>query len=118
MSSEKSVVILPQPPKHLCPICGKAAYSLGGIHPQCAIQQADEPRIVKLAPPRRSNPRLRNREQEKWKKRLPMSGAGSQHRRVRRALADINSDEANFGVTCVDTPDMAIFYALRILIFI
>jgi hypothetical protein len=44
MSSEKSVIIVPQAPKNLCPICGKAAYSLGGIHPQCAMQQADKPR--------------------------------------------------------------------------
>ena len=44
MSSEKSVIIVPQTPRNLCPICGKAAYSLGGIHPQCAMQQADRDR--------------------------------------------------------------------------
>ena len=49
MSSEKSVIIAPPAPKHLCPVCKTPAYSLGGIHPQCAIQQADEPRI--RAPP-------------------------------------------------------------------
>lgn len=25
-----------------CPICGKASYSRSGIHPQCAVEQADE----------------------------------------------------------------------------
>lgn len=25
----------------LCPICGKASYSLAGVHPQCSQHQAD-----------------------------------------------------------------------------
>lgn len=32
-----------------CPVCGKRTYSLGGIHPQCAVQQADAPRQRQLA---------------------------------------------------------------------
>jgi hypothetical protein len=27
-----------------CPVCNQAAYSLAGIHPQCAERQADPPR--------------------------------------------------------------------------
>jgi hypothetical protein len=27
-----------------CPVCGTAVYSLAGIHPQCAVRQADPPR--------------------------------------------------------------------------
>jgi hypothetical protein len=48
MSNEKSVIVLPTVPKRVCPICGKAAYSAGGIHPQCAIEQADRPRVANL----------------------------------------------------------------------
>ena len=33
----------------VCPICGKKSYSPAGIHPQCAMQQADAPRQKKLA---------------------------------------------------------------------
>ncbi len=33
----------------ICPICGKKSYSVGGIHPQCAMQQADAPRQALLA---------------------------------------------------------------------
>lgn len=33
----------------VCPVCGKRAYSLGGVHPQCAVQQADAPRQRQLA---------------------------------------------------------------------
>ena len=25
----------------ICPVCGKTAYSHGGIHPQCATKRAD-----------------------------------------------------------------------------
>ena len=42
----------PQP--KLCPVCGKASYSAKGIHPQCAVSQADEPRRLKLAAERRA----------------------------------------------------------------
>src|SRR5262245_54730391 len=48
MSSEKSVVVFPPTPRNICPICGKASYSAGGIHPQCAMQKADEPRLARL----------------------------------------------------------------------
>ncbi|QEG34964.1 hypothetical protein [Bythopirellula goksoeyrii] len=37
-----------------CPICGKNSYSPAGIHPQCAIQQADAPRQKKLADEKRA----------------------------------------------------------------
>jgi hypothetical protein len=34
--------------KH-CPVCGKRSYSLDGVHPQCAMLRADEPRKLRLA---------------------------------------------------------------------
>jgi hypothetical protein len=37
----------------LCPICGKRSYSLAGIHPQCAVRQADAPRQRRLAEAKR-----------------------------------------------------------------
>jgi hypothetical protein len=72
MSSEKSVVILP-PPKHICPVCHKPAYSLGGVHPQCAIEQADEPRILKLRAERVSEPKLKIKKppRQSWQKQCP-----------------------------------------------
>ena len=38
----------------VCPICGKQTYSQGGIHPQCAMVQADEPRRLRLAAERKA----------------------------------------------------------------
>jgi len=31
--------------RRLCPVCGKVSYSAAGIHPQCAVQQADAKRM-------------------------------------------------------------------------
>jgi hypothetical protein len=28
-----------------CPVCHEAVYSRAGIHPQCAVRQADPPRL-------------------------------------------------------------------------
>jgi hypothetical protein len=36
-----------------CPVCGKRSYSRDGIHPQCAMVQADAPRKMRLAAERR-----------------------------------------------------------------
>ena len=48
MSSEKADIVVPPPAKIPCPVCGKASYSPGGIHPQSAMQLADEPRLARL----------------------------------------------------------------------
>ena len=32
----------------LCPVCGEASYSRQGIHPQCAVTQADATRTARL----------------------------------------------------------------------
>jgi hypothetical protein len=83
MSSEKSVVIVPQAPRNLCPICGKAAYSLGGIHPQCAMQQADKPRIDRLRTAKASDSSEKKPEKTRqvWKKRCPKCGTQVHARR-------------------------------------
>jgi hypothetical protein len=77
MSSEKSVVIVPPPPKPLCPVCGKPAYSLGGVHPQCAMEKADEPRILKLRATRSSEPKAKKPARQSWQKTCPKCGAQS-----------------------------------------
>src|SRR5215213_2818251 len=77
MSSEKSAIILPPPPKHLCPVCGKPAYSLGGVHPQCAIQQADEPRLVRLRTARAAEPKVKKPVRQSWQKKCPACGTQS-----------------------------------------
>jgi hypothetical protein len=38
-----------------CPVCHEAVYSRAGIHPQCAVRQADPPR-PKAKPPKPGDP--------------------------------------------------------------
>lgn len=83
MSSEKSVVIIPPPPKNLCPVCGKPAYSLGGIHPQCAMLQADMPRMNRLRTKAAEAKAATKPEKQRqvWKKRCPKCGTQVHARR-------------------------------------
>jgi hypothetical protein len=41
MISKKPRHVVASSERKLCPVCGKASYSLGGVHPQCAIVQSD-----------------------------------------------------------------------------
>lgn len=36
--------ITANPPRKRCPVCHQTVYSLAGIHPQCAMLQADPPK--------------------------------------------------------------------------
>jgi hypothetical protein len=35
----------------VCPVCKKAVYSRAGIHPQCAVREAESTRPAKPVPP-------------------------------------------------------------------
>ena len=85
MSNIELVEIVPQPVRNLCPICGKASYSLGGIHPQCAMQQADEPRTLRLRAAKKAEAKTARPKKRTWKKKCPKCGA---HLHVRREACD------------------------------
>jgi hypothetical protein len=80
MSSEPDIVVKPAPPKNLCPVCHKPSYSLSGIHPQCAIELADRPRILKLRAAKAVEvgaAKTKKRPTGKLKKRCPKCGLES-----------------------------------------
>ncbi|MBA3483057.1 MAG: hypothetical protein H0T51_14710 [Pirellulales bacterium] len=62
MDSKKPVPLMAEPRGSVCPVCGKRSYSLRGIHPQCAVQQADEPRQKLLAAEKKEKARLHAEE--------------------------------------------------------
>ena len=35
-------------PPRVCSVCGSVSYSVGGIHPQCAEEQADAKRVARI----------------------------------------------------------------------
>jgi hypothetical protein len=77
MSTEESIMIIPQAPRHLCPVCEKPSYSLGGVHPQCAIQQADAPRILRLRAAKAAEPKIAKPVVKVRQKRCPKCGTRS-----------------------------------------
>ena len=58
MNSKKPNPLFIEPSGSVCPVCGKRSYSLRGIHPQCAVQQADAPRQKLLAAEKKEKARL------------------------------------------------------------
>lgn len=48
MNHKKPTPILRASNNKICPVCGLPSYSAGGIHPQCAVKQADAPREKQL----------------------------------------------------------------------
>jgi hypothetical protein len=57
-----------------CPICGQSTYSRDGIHPQCAVKQADDARAarLKLKPKPPTTPA--SALQKKWSRNCPKCG--------------------------------------------
>ena len=74
MSILKPVPIVTQPVKNLCPICGKASYSRDGIHPQCAIQQADAARNARIREDRKKEVKIEKPRQRSFNKKCPKCG--------------------------------------------
>lgn len=61
-------------PRPLCPVCGTTSYSKGGIHPQCAQQQADGRRMSRLKAAKRREPKAKTANPmalSPWHKRCP-----------------------------------------------
>lgn len=48
VSEKKPTPMISQRNGKKCPVCGQPSYSAGGIHPQCAVVQADSPRKSQL----------------------------------------------------------------------
>ena len=63
-----------------CPICNKRSYSPAGIHPQCAVYQADSARAEKLKADRKKEASLS--KPSTWtKKKCPKCGNEAHVRR-------------------------------------
>ena len=79
MSVLEPVIIVPQPVRAPCPICGKPSYSRGGIHPQCAMRQADEPRLVRLRAAKKAETKVA--KPSAWNKKCPKCNVSLHGRR-------------------------------------
>ncbi len=93
MSHKKPTPILGERSTKICPVCGKRSYSAGGIHPQCAVQQADAPREAQLKAKKKAEakktPVAKKLPQTWTKKTCPKCGVQTH---VRKKICDCGFD--------------------------
>ena len=72
MNQKPQPLYAPRERKH-CPICGKVSYSAVGIHPQCAMDQADAKRIQEVKPLSKSPKKTvtKDADAKPWQKTCP-----------------------------------------------
>ena len=54
-----------------CPVCGQPSYSAAGIHPQCAMEQADAKRMKQVARPKKKAKASNSTGARAWQKICP-----------------------------------------------
>lgn len=48
VNSKKPLPLIVRPKHDPCPVCGEISYSITGVHPQCAMRQADQVRLLQI----------------------------------------------------------------------
>jgi len=73
MNNKKPTPVIQQRGGKECPVCHKPSYSRDGIHPQCAIEQADLPRRKRLAAEKKLQEKTKKAPKQKaaWNKKCP-----------------------------------------------
>jgi hypothetical protein len=94
MNSKKANLAVARRGEKICPVCGSPSYSPGGIHPQCAMQQADAPRKKRLKEQEKLGVKRKSRGKGRgtcaWnKKKCPKCGVETH---VRKRLCDCGHD--------------------------
>jgi hypothetical protein len=93
MSEKKPEPLNPTKTPDRCPVCGEVSYSLGGVHPQCSVRQADAKRTDRLkleklaaqADTKTEKPGAQGNRAAAWQKSCPKCNA-FQH--VRKTVCD------------------------------
>ena len=72
MSESKPTPIIAGGQGKTCPVCGQNSYSRDGIHPQCAVEQSDEPRKQQLAAKKKAEASKKKKPRQKsFNKKCP-----------------------------------------------
>jgi len=73
MNNRRPTPIITEPGKKICPVCGTPSYSAGGVHPQCAVRQADATRHEQRKAKKKT--KEKKTPQAIWRKKCPKCGA-------------------------------------------
>lgn len=72
MSVKKPHPLRPRRERKLCPVCNVVSYSSNGLHPQCAVRQADSVRLERLKLARAADREVKPKEAlAPWQKLCP-----------------------------------------------
>jgi len=71
MTNQPRTFAYPSKKAKACPVCGQSSYSKDGIHPQCAVQLADESRKEILQAARKEASQSGQNKQKSWNKQCP-----------------------------------------------
>src|SRR3990172_6940198 len=83
MSPKKPIPLNPSPSRKHCPVCGEVAYSHAGVHPQCAVHQADTRRMKRTKRPEKARKTAASKLDVKaWHKLCPACAAQVHIRRT------------------------------------
>jgi hypothetical protein len=66
MQTHKPPPLFEQPARNVCPICGVVSYSRNGVHPQCAVKHADEPRSMRLRLQKKLQSKPKSSKRRAW----------------------------------------------------
>ena len=74
VSDKKPTPIVSGPNGRVCPVCGQKSYSASGIHPQCAVEQADAARKEILDAKKKEQATVKKAAVRSWNKKCPKCG--------------------------------------------
>lgn len=74
MAHKKPSPLIPRQARSPCPVCGEISYSLAGIHPQCAVRQADARRMEEIRSVRLADDAKPAATTRTWQKVCPQCG--------------------------------------------
>jgi len=71
--NQKPEPLYAPPRRNQCPVCGDVSYSPDGIHPQCAMQKADQERMTRIKSPSTAAKKkiARDADVKPWQKSCP-----------------------------------------------
>lgn len=94
MSNKRPTPIIAERGKKICPVCGTPSYSASGVHPQCAVRQADETRQKQRKA--KKKPTTKKPKQSLWRKKCPKCGTEVH---VRKRVCPCGQDFGSLGKT-------------------
>ena len=79
--NKRPIPLYPSKQRKRCPVCDEISYSAAGIHPQCAVRQADPNRGNTWAQTKKQKQPTKTTGLERWQKVCPACRAANHVRK-------------------------------------